>query len=360
MSSQSDKPGNEKKNAKTILILAVVGIIAGIAISPIRKSQAQRKADAFAQEHPVTISFTVSEEIGDSKIFASELVRLARWEENTKDQIDRIYYDYRGWDLDKLTDMSQVSGYQKTKGLEEAALAVKRNQLHTELKKETLAGIENVYQNVGEQLPEHPKQDKVKAYYQLGKFGSLCNIMFLAEDGYAVEAFADQMPGWDYSASEYYESRRGDSWIIPDLLYLLWPDEIRQGYESKLQEAIGGASQNDLAESIQSLDRAVSDAQGLQERYGCTVSDLEAGEKLLDDLRAKRREEAAAAEEERKKRIQEELDKIYSSQSGYYSDPIDPDMHDIEGYYEDYRDEYDDEDDAWEGFLDDEDLWDDY
>lgn len=39
---------------------------------------------------------------------------------------------------------------------------------------------------------------------------------------------------------------------------------------------------------------------------------------------------------------------------------IDPDDYDLEGYYEDNRDEYDDIDDAYDGFMDDEDAWEDY
>ena len=39
---------------------------------------------------------------------------------------------------------------------------------------------------------------------------------------------------------------------------------------------------------------------------------------------------------------------------------FDPDDHDIEGYYEDNKDEYDDIDDAYDGFEDDEEAWDDY
>ena len=39
---------------------------------------------------------------------------------------------------------------------------------------------------------------------------------------------------------------------------------------------------------------------------------------------------------------------------------FDPDDHDIEGYYEDNRDEYDSIDDAYDAFEDDEDAWDDY
>ena len=49
-----------------------------------------------------------------------------------------------------------------------------------------------------------------------------------------------------------------------------------------------------------------------------------------------------------------------SNKNPSYADPIDPDDYDIEGYYEDHRDEFDDIDDAYDAFLDDEDAWDDY
>ena len=49
-----------------------------------------------------------------------------------------------------------------------------------------------------------------------------------------------------------------------------------------------------------------------------------------------------------------------SGTSSSYEDPIDPDDYDIDAYYEDNRDVYDDWDEAWEGFMDDEEAWDDY
>lgn len=49
-----------------------------------------------------------------------------------------------------------------------------------------------------------------------------------------------------------------------------------------------------------------------------------------------------------------------SGNSASYEDPIDPDDYDIDAYYEDNRDVYDDWDEAWEGFMDDEEAWDDY
>ena len=49
-----------------------------------------------------------------------------------------------------------------------------------------------------------------------------------------------------------------------------------------------------------------------------------------------------------------------SSSSKKSSYTVEPDDHDIEAYYEDYREEFEDEDDAWDDFEDNEEYWDDY
>lgn len=52
-----------------------------------------------------------------------------------------------------------------------------------------------------------------------------------------------------------------------------------------------------------------------------------------------------------------------SSSKRKYSYPereVDPLDHDIDVYYEDYKDEFEDEDDAWDDFEDNEEYWDDY
>lgn len=53
----------------------------------------------------------------------------------------------------------------------------------------------------------------------------------------------------------------------------------------------------------------------------------------------------------------------YTSKSRATSKPkrtVNPEDHDIESYYLDYQDEFEDEDDAWDDFEDDPDVWDDY
>lgn len=49
-----------------------------------------------------------------------------------------------------------------------------------------------------------------------------------------------------------------------------------------------------------------------------------------------------------------------SSSSGKTTKKIDPDDLDIEGYYEDYKDDFEDIDDAWDDLMDNPDLWEDY
>ena len=49
-----------------------------------------------------------------------------------------------------------------------------------------------------------------------------------------------------------------------------------------------------------------------------------------------------------------------SSRSSKPERTVDPMDHDIESYYLDYQDEFEDEDDAWDDFEDDPDVWDDY
>ncbi len=54
----------------------------------------------------------------------------------------------------------------------------------------------------------------------------------------------------------------------------------------------------------------------------------------------------------------------YNSTSSYSNTTnrktVDPSDHEIDAYYEDYSDEFEDEDDAWDDFEDNDEYWDDY
>lgn len=55
-----------------------------------------------------------------------------------------------------------------------------------------------------------------------------------------------------------------------------------------------------------------------------------------------------------------DLNQESSNSSDSYYDKTDPSDHDIEQYYYDYEDEFEDEGDAWDDFMDNEEYWDDY
>lgn len=347
------------RSKKGLLILIVIAaVIAGfLAVGHIRKAQAVSNADDFAQQHPVSTSFTVAEDSSNERVFAEEIVRLARFEEAAKTQIDEIYKPYHSGNLERVKELGQINGYQNKVNLEKEVLAARWKELRIQLDRETLTSLSAIYQNAGGKAPKYPQQSDVIAYYQRDGFSHLCRLMSKAEEGNPEEVFRDWRPGWSYTV------RDGDDWVLPDLLYLLWPEEILRGYEGRIQEAIESVNTNELEDSIHRINHAVTDGEELQKRYGCTFSNLEEGQERLASLQTEYRERKAQAEEERKRRIQEQFDQIYSSHKSNYNagaDPVDPDDHDIDGYYEDYKDEYDDVDDAWDGFLDDEDAWDDY
>ena len=52
--------------------------------------------------------------------------------------------------------------------------------------------------------------------------------------------------------------------------------------------------------------------------------------------------------------------KSSSSKVSSTTKTVDPMDHDIDAYYEDYKDEFEDEDDAWDDFEDNDEYWDDY
>ena len=52
--------------------------------------------------------------------------------------------------------------------------------------------------------------------------------------------------------------------------------------------------------------------------------------------------------------------KIAKKKNSYSTPKVDPSDHDIDMYYEDYKEEFEDEDDAWDDFEDNEEYWDEY
>lgn len=103
-------------------------------------------------------------------------------------------------------------------------------------------------------------------------------------------------------------------------------------------------------------------------KYNEILPELEeADRKARIEMQKKAEEEAKKAKKAKKSDTGDSKQKN-SGNSGYKktgsekkeSSTIDPSDYDIEQYYEDYKDEFEDEDDAWDDFEDNEEYWDDY
>ena len=95
--------------------------------------------------------------------------------------------------------------------------------------------------------------------------------------------------------------------------------------------------------------------------YGLYATEIgnpkELAKKKEENARKEAEEEAAAA---KRKNSSKSSSGSSSGRRKTENQKIDPDDLDIEGYYNDYRSDFENEDDAWDDLMDDEDLWDDY
>ena len=151
-------------------------------------------------------------------------------------------------------------------------------------------------------------------------------------------------------------------------------DKIRSEHpiSTDFEENLSPASKEELFKAILKLAVWESETrEALDKTYEYTDDDLEkpgmkygleSTEELLENaLKTKWYEQRMSLFDTTEKCINDWCDSSKSSSSSSKSSSsFDPDDHDIEAYYEDNRDVYDDYDDAYEGFLNDEVVWDDY
>ena len=363
VSEEPQGPGFLEKNKKK-MVSAVVVIAAIIAVvltyGHFRKEQALDEARQYAEEQNISTTYDAAGLIRDKKEFGTELMRLIRWEEETKGQIDRsIRHDVWRDNWREALIYEQVNAFSSSEELKKCALEAVWKEKRENLEKEFFSCLDGLYNTAGEKIAVLPVQQAVKEVYERGlQYGGsyglsgLCSVLSQAEKGEYEKVFSDERP-----YNSFYGRKEWD-WVSMDMLCLIWPDQMQECGRKCLQEAIDAVDERDLSASISRLDDACEEVSFLQERYGLELNELKPAEELLEQLRDRRRQEQAEAEEQRQQEIRDRLDN--SSKNNYYQDPVEPDDHDLDGYYEDYKDEYEDIDDAWDGFMDDEDAWEDY
>ena len=383
------------KTKAALIVIAAAAVL--IAISPIRLHKARKTANEFAADQGITTHYEPAGEIGSKEALLTEIWKLALWEEKTRQGINKAF----GYtDNDYIAKKpKEKTGYEKEEELLSFAMKEKWVSLRMELEGSVNDAVASIFEEAGSL--DGPDQAAVQTCYEKGWFWRIIKVMQAVEDGAGMEAYDIARYGLD------------DDWsAVPmDIAYGLRPKLIMAGCEASLLSAV---KKNELY----GVSSAVSSAQSFGERYHVTVDGLESAEKKEKQLEyANKPAVPAVGMSTSKARSTKlgaptktttetgswmhkkhtygdmywytgdrqifrahysdgEITEVWDTRSSTARSPwvsssgrrtgrkttssFDPDDHDIEAYYEDNRDEYDDYDDAYEGFLDDEGAWDDY
>ena len=134
-----------------------------------------------------------------------------------------------------------------------------------------------------------------------------------------------------------------------DIGYGINPALMKSGCDEELEQSI-------KSDELVVLDNKLIEAYRFIDRYGVNLNNYERARQTSENKhKVKSRSTSSGSGSSTHKNPS-----ASRSRRNTGSSTIDPDDHDIEAYYQDNIDEYDDYDDAYEGFLDDDSAWDDY
>ena len=382
-----------KKFTKGILIIGAIAAVSLIAVGPVRLHNARKKADDFAAQKNIITKYNNEEEIGSREAFLTQIRQISAWEKKTRAEINETF----GYTDDKYfaIDNEAKSGYEKEEELAAYAMKMKWRKLRKDLEQGVKDAVSMLFEKTGSKYDV--TEQAVLTCYSKDRLGRIEDVMESVEKGAGMEAYNKACYGLDEDWSA----------LPMDVAYGLRPKLIMAGCEAALQSAVRS---NELYEISMAVDKAGSFA----ERYHVAVDGLDSAKKKEERLEYAGRPEipsvgmsTSAARSTKlgspsrttsesqswshKKHtygdmvwerggkqifrahyLDGEITDVYDSRNSTAKSPwvssrksssgsaFDPDDHDIEAYYADNRDEYDDYDDAYEGFLDDESAWDDY
>lgn len=384
-----------KLRGKTVFILFAAVFAGLIIISSARVWKARAEADRFAGETGIKATYETGTVIDSKAALLTEIWKLAVWEQETREALNRAYdytdQDYAVWKAETKT------GFERKEELLSWALGKKWHALRETLSDTVKSSIKAWFGETGEAYGL--QADAVTTCYSENRFIRIVDVMKSLEEGAGMEAYVTARSGLDEDWSA----------LPMDIAYGLRPKLMKAGCEAHLLSA---QKSNDLYD----IESAVRSAKEFENRYGITIDGIENAEskqKRLEyankpDIPAVGMSVAQAKSTKlgspsrttketgswshakhtygdmywdrgdrqifRVHYYDGEITDVYDSRnvtekspwagsrgSGSSSKPVfDPDDHDIEAYYQDNLDEYDDYDDAYEGFLDDEGVWDDY
>ena len=340
MSQKSTKNGGR---FLPFIIILVVMIVLILAIPPFRKFMALRKAEQKLADNEVTLAYTPAESYPDEKALAAALLDLAIWEEDMADKIDDLYqsaYISPLLDLESYFDIGLFAGTQKYEMYANAAISRKSK---AELDRNTRAAIESIFTNADADASKRLTREMALRYYGEDRFVRLRRMAELEADGESPVNI-NIIPGI------FADNETCADWVPMDIVNALWPDRMPRWMADYLADYLEDVPDESAAHRLGRLNEALWLIDLTEGRYGFSIDggDAVRDEQAALEARVEEEKEAAKAAYSRP-----------SSSGGQYWE-IDPDDYDLDGYYEDYKDDYDNYDDAYDDFMDDVDSWGDY
>lgn len=332
----------DNMNRKRIIALSVLTVVIIVSIllyGGLRKRRADQDAKSLADENGINVSYEISRDIKTKEDGVREIYNLSEWAEETSSKIDKVFgYIIRD---ERSSIDKDVSAYAPQEELDEAAKKAYWRSLHRSLEQEVYDTAEVILSALPEAFLFNASDFKGCFYH--GWADMVIEVVDRLDHSEAKEAYS--------GAAESKIAR--DPWkAVPmDIGYALDPAMMLQGCEEQLDEYIKSDPHDYLGGEIER-------AESFSSRYGLIPSNLEEAKDKWERRSDRRRYSSSIDSSTTDNSYSSNRKRSYSGSS--QSSTFDPDDHDIEGYYEDNRDEYDDYDDAYDGFMDDEGVWDDY
>ena len=341
---------NQQKRSRRNIVLFIGIILVGITIAAalkIPRWKITREVRTYAEELPVRMEYAVPEQLSTRDEKLTALLNLVRWEEETRTAIDTAF-DQDETVLDEEETEEEPWILDSRDVFYEYARKKQWKSMRLTLQEHAEQAIEELFEKAGE-IPG-TSRGEVKQSLQKGRFKTVCEIMDLAEEGNYHLAYTKACKGTLTDGGGLYRA----------LAFGLYPDEMKKECEVELQEDL-----KNHGDMVYVLDADVLWLEDISKQYGIRIDGLAEARKKVNQMKVKERQKSSASSSGKSSSYgTSSTGKSSSHSSGNSYRPSsssrDFDQYDIEAYYEDNRDEYDDYDDAYEGFMDDDDAWDDY
>lgn len=330
---------------KIILFIGIILICIAIAVAlKIPRWKITREVRTYAEELPVRMEYAVPEQLSTRDEKLTALLNLVRWEEETRTSIDTAF-DQDETVLDEEETEEEPWILDSRDVFYEYARKKQWKSMRLTLQERAEQAIEELFEKAGE-IPG-TSRGEVKQSLQKGRFKTVCEIMDLAGEGNYHLAYTKACKGTLTDGGGLYRA----------LAFGLYPDEMKKECEAELQEDL-----KNHGDMVYVLDADVLWLEDISKQYGIRIDGLAEARKKVNQMKAKERQKSSASSSGKSSSYGTSSSKKSTNSNSYRpsSSSRDFDQYDIEAYYEDNRDEYDDYDDAYEGFMDDDDAWDDY